>query len=293
VNLAVLFADLAAQFQRDVEPSVELENTLEGVLEAARATHTEFVIADRDFLTHIAGTLGPDEDVLAALRRLAAADLYLACACARGDARALARFDREFVSQVSAYLSRSGALPGFDDEVKQALRNRILVAETSIVPRIGTYTGRGPLGAWVRMTATRLAADLRRGQGRARPMDDPSKAVEADPELQYLKQRYGAEFERALAEAFQALSPRDANLVRLYFLEHVNAQGIAQMYGVSARSVQRWLVAIQAQLLAETKKRVQERLSLSKAELESLLGLVESTLALSVSRLLSKNDPEP
>jgi RNA polymerase sigma-70 factor (ECF subfamily) len=60
------------------------------------------------------------------------------------------------------------------------------------------------------------------------------------------------------------------------------------MYGVSARSVQRWLAAIQAQLLAETKKIVQQRLSLSASELESLLGLVESQLAVSVFRLLSR-----
>jgi RNA polymerase sigma-70 factor (ECF subfamily) len=288
VKLAHVFSELAAQFQHQLSPSAEIDEALSRVLSAARAVHGDLTLSDRDFLEHIARTLSPDEEALPALGRLAAADLYLACACARGDARAIARFDREFVSQVSVYLSRSGALPGFDDEVKQALRNRILVAETSILPRIGSYTGRGPLGAWVRMTATRLAADLRRGQGRARPAEDPSRAVAPDPELAYLKERYGAEFERALELAFAGLTPRDANLVRLYFLEHVNALVIAQMYGVSARSVQRWLAAIQAQLLAETKKIVQQRLSLSASELESLLGLVESQLAVSVFRLLSR-----
>lgn len=285
--LSDVFRRVAGEFQRDLKPSEELEHLLCAALVAGRTAYPDVSVEDEHYLRHLARALPEGEDPLEVLPRLALADLYLACACSHGDARAIARFEREFVRQVSAYVGRSGALAGFDDEVKQALRNRILVAETSLLPRIASYTGKGPLGAWVRMTATRIAADLRRESGRARPSEaDVLSDVAPDPELSYLKQRYGAECSRAVELAFKELSDRDANLMRLYFLERSGAAVIAAMYGVSARSVQRWIAATQAQLLASTKRILQERLALSTTELDSLLGLVESQLGVSVYRLL-------
>jgi RNA polymerase sigma-70 factor (ECF subfamily) len=287
VALSDVFVRVAGEFQRELKPSPELDRLLCTALATARTAYPDVSVDDEAYLRHLLKAVPAGADPLEVLPRLALADLYLACACCLGDARAIARFEREFVRQVSAYVGRAGALAGFDDEVKQALRNRILVAETSLLPRIASYSGKGPLGAWVRMTATRIAADLRRESGRARPGDgDLLSAVAPDPELSYLKRRYGAECSRAVELAFRELSEREANLMRLYFLEQSGAAVIAAMYGVTARSVQRWIAATQAQLLASTKRILKERLALSTGELDSLLGLVESQLGVSVYRLL-------
>jgi RNA polymerase sigma-70 factor (ECF subfamily) len=290
VKSADTFLRLAGEFQCQLTPPDELQAVLSSALAAGRATYPDVSLSDEDFLKHLVRSLPAQGDGIEALRKLAHADLFLACACSLGEPRAIAIFEREFVTQVSAYVSRAGALSGFDDDVKQALRNRILVAETSILPRIASYTGRGPLGAWVRMTATRIAADLRREGGRARGSESEALSDAApDPELSYLKQRYGSEASKALSEAFAELSARDANLLRMYFLERTSATAMATMYAVSTRSIQRWLLASQEQLLAGTKRILQAKLALSTSELESLLGLVESQLGVSVYRLLGAN----
>jgi RNA polymerase sigma-70 factor, ECF subfamily len=58
------------------------------------------------------------------------------------------------------------------------------------------------------------------------------------------------------------------------------------MYGVSSRTVQRWLVDLREDLLSRTRDGLKSRLGLSPSELESLLGLVDSQLQLSLYRVL-------
>src|SRR4051812_47742715 len=85
-----------------------------------------------------------------------ASDLYLAWACAEGDAAALAHFERAFLTQVDLYVRRLGLEAHVVDELRQGLRIHLLVAESGGEPRVGKYSGRGPLGAWVRIVAVRL-----------------------------------------------------------------------------------------------------------------------------------------
>src|SRR5262249_39146452 len=56
------------------------------------------------------------------------ADLSLACACARGDARALAVFDATVLREVPRYVAHVDASPAFADDVCQRLRERLFVA---------------------------------------------------------------------------------------------------------------------------------------------------------------------
>src|SRR5262249_51360296 len=59
---------------------------------------------------------------------LHAEDLYLACACAAGNAAALAAFDARYLGQVKVFLGRMKPPPALVEEVKQALRVRLLGA---------------------------------------------------------------------------------------------------------------------------------------------------------------------
>jgi RNA polymerase sigma-70 factor (ECF subfamily) len=58
------------------------------------------------------------------------------------------------------------------------------------------------------------------------------------------------------------------------------------MYGVSSRTVQRWLVDLRESVLLKTRDGLRARLGLEPSELESLLGLVDSQLELSLHRVL-------
>jgi len=141
------------------------------------------------------------------------------------------------------------------------------------------------------MVAARVAVDLRRKQKNegSRPGSLAVPLPALDPELAYLKERYRREFEAALEEAFRVLTPREGTVMRLHFLEGMAVLGIATMYHVSARTVQRWIVVAQENILTVTRRVLSDKLALSGAELDSLLGLVKSELNLSFHRFLEKS----
>ena len=92
------------------------------------------------------------------------ADLYLAAACARGDAAAVNAFDRAFL-QAPGPIGAGKVTPSQLDEVRQRLRVKLLAGPN---PNITTYRGFGPLGAWVRVAAARVASNLQENErGRA------------------------------------------------------------------------------------------------------------------------------
>jgi RNA polymerase sigma-70 factor (ECF subfamily) len=64
------------------------------------------------------------------------------------------------------------------------------------------------------------------------------------------------------------------------------------MYGVSGRTVQRWLVDLRDNVRVSTLQRLQARVAVSPSELDSLLGLVDSQLQLSLHRVLGAS-PKP
>jgi RNA polymerase sigma-70 factor (ECF subfamily) len=60
------------------------------------------------------------------------------------------------------------------------------------------------------------------------------------------------------------------------------------MYGVSSRTVQRWLVDLRETVRTSTREGLRARLALSPSELDSLLGLVDSQLQVSLYRVLGE-----
>src|SRR6516162_686902 len=77
------------------------------------------------------GVVVPDEVFLAHLRRHApvehGTDLYLACACARGDTAAIALLDRRLLPRIDKAVARIDPSPTLIDDVRQEVRCRLLV----------------------------------------------------------------------------------------------------------------------------------------------------------------------
>jgi RNA polymerase sigma-70 factor (ECF subfamily) len=207
------------------------------------------------------------------------ADLYLACACATGEARALSLFEQRFMPEVASYLRR--ATPALVDEVRQALRERLFVGASA---RISAYTGRGPLGAWLRTVAARLAVDLRASQ----PARATAEALSTtpDPELDYLKARYQPVFREALQAALAGLSVAERNMLRLHFLDGLTATQIAALERVAVSTVTRALERTRRRIVDETKRHFAARLALPRGESQSVLRLVRSHLDVSIRKFL-------
>lgn len=228
----------------------------------------------------LAGSPDPER----ALSELHVEDMYLAWALSRGDRAAFSRFEREFVALLAGQLKGAAAEAG---ELEQLVRTRLFVPSEGQRPRIAQYSGRGPFGGWLRMVATRCLLDLRRARsGASQSPELHSPGVATDPELDYLKLRYAADFKVVLEGALAELDARQVTLLKLSFIEQLSTAAVGVMYGVSSRTVQRWLSDIRETLLVRTREGLRARLALSPSELDSLLGLVDSQLSLSLHRVL-------
>jgi len=269
------------------EPLGLLQVELERRLQAAAAA-TPGVNGDLgDFCAYLAARLDPQKSVLAELQLLYVEDLFLAWALGRNDRAAFRRFERELLPRLATQVKSS--LQPAAGELEQSVRTRLFVPKAGELPRIQQYSGRGPLGAWLRMLGTRAALDLRRAensQTTARELESP--AVVTDPELDYLKLRYAGDFKLALEQALQQLTARQVTLLKLSFLDQLASSAIATMYNVSNRTVQRWLSEVKDAVLSGTREALKARLALTPTELDSLLGLMHSQLELSLQRVLTR-----
>ncbi|HET7540412.1 MAG TPA: hypothetical protein VFK05_11095, partial [Polyangiaceae bacterium] len=85
-----------------------------------------------------------------------AADLYLACACAEAQPEALRLFESEGSGVAKAAIARVDRSADFVEDTLQEVWDRLLLGAE---PKVKLYSGRGPLKAWVRVAATRVALD--------------------------------------------------------------------------------------------------------------------------------------
>jgi RNA polymerase sigma-70 factor (ECF subfamily) len=266
--------------------AAELEATLAALVAAARAAHPTVRLAPEAFVAHLAARL-PARGLPAALSGVHAADLWLACACAEGDDRALAIFEERFLPEVDRAVQRGAG--GLSDEVRQRVRERLLVASGG-PPRIARYEGRGPLKAWVRVSASRALSNLKREERREVPVDDPEAAGPSfrppDPELSFLKARYRGEFKQAMKEAAAGLAPRERTLLKLCFVDGQSYADVARLHRVNRSTVMRWVDLATGRLLEETRRILRARLDVSGGELESLLAVVRSQLSVSLPGVL-------
>ena len=269
----------------------QLEARLRSLIDEARAAWPDVALPDDAFLEAVARGIAEEGDPLHALASTRAADLFLACACAVGDPRALAHFDAEFLGPLSARLHHRASAT-FTDDLRQQVRTRLLIAAPPRPPRIATYRGRAALTTWLSAAMARVAVDLRRSEPPSGSLDDIVRRIASanvDPELAYLKSRYGPELESAVRAALAILSTGDANLLRAHFLDEVNASTLARMYGVSIRTIYRRLDDIRARVLAATHCAVRDRLGISAAEFDSLVALAASQIAVSFA---GRSDPD-
>ena len=245
----------------------------------------------RRFVAHWAAQLARAGDLGTAVEQIHLPDLYLAFACAEGDAAALRAFGTMLGSVAGAVRSVDGS-PAFLDEILQRLRTRVLVPEEGRPPRILDYAGRGSLENWLRAGALRLALNARRDAQRgpeqmpeASLWEPMAPAVERTFEL--LRGEYAADFGRALREAFGSLEPQERNVLRLHFMEGLSLNQIAAMYQVNKSTISRRMSRARETLLERTRATLERTLALPPSELDSLLQQLGPRLDLSLTSVLN------
>jgi RNA polymerase sigma-70 factor (ECF subfamily) len=218
------------------------------------------------------------------------ADLFLVAACARQDPAAIAGFERAYLGQVQAYVARLELSPEQVDEVRQSLRIKLLAERP---PRITGYKGSGPLGAWVRVAAVRVALDLVGTASRLRGRSQEEALAgrfsqDGLPDSELMRARYRPVLEAAAERAIRALGDREKTLLRYHYVEGLNAEAIALIYRVNRSSAARWLAEIRQTLLQAVQGLLASEIRVSPSELRSLVAVVGEDMRLSIRRILGE-----
>ncbi len=252
------FARAPASAQRD---SVEAE--LERLVAQGAGAWPAVRLDPKVFVAWLAGKLAPGEDAASTLRELPPADLYI------------------------------DPSPALAEEVAQELREKLLVAKSGGRPRIGDYSGRGELGGFLRVIATRTALRLRRKEQRAGTAPTQNADLlgrAADPELDYLKLRYRGVYEEAFRAALRSLTARERLFLKLHYVDGLSIDRIGGLYRLHRATVARRLASYRRRLREETQFELQRCAGMSATEFASLLTLVRSQLFVSL-RALQKTRP--
>lgn len=217
------------------------------------------------------------------------ADLYLATACIQRDPVALGLFERTFLGSVTRQLGRVALGPAEQDELLQRLRVMLLVGQN---PKLLQYRGSGPLGAWVRVCALRLAIEMDASASVLRRNDNQAldRLMVSSPESEGLldAEHHRESFRLALQEELAALNPKEKTLLRLHFLEGMNIDALGSVFQVHRATVARWLVGIRTAVLKNVRRRLSLDLGASPSEAKSLVRLLGAEVELSVHRILQR-----
>lgn len=217
------------------------------------------------------------------------AELTLCRAAATGDPRAIAELETRFFGEIGRALRTLDKSGDLTAEITQVLRHKLFVATPDAPPGITQFEGRGPLGRWLQVVATREALmhlrASKRERARAEAVSTTALALR-DHELTVLRREYRAEFERAFADALASLSSKDRNLLYYHLVGRLGIDRLGALYRVHRVTAFRWLRDAREALVTRTRELLAARMQLAHDELESLLRLVQSRASVSVERLL-------
>jgi len=182
----------------------------------------------------------------------------------------------------------------FIEEVLQELRAKLLVGENKA---LSAYAGRGPLLAWLRVAATRVAIDSLRAGGAGPPVREMTEALEpvdADPEVKMLLAAHREVVQAALRAALGAVTPKDRNLLRRHLVDGMTLEEMALPYGVHPATIARRLASLREDIAIAVRQRLAAHLgSLGSVQMDSVFRAIRSKVHVSLSPLLDNGSWMP
>jgi RNA polymerase sigma-70 factor, ECF subfamily len=213
----------------------------------------------------------------------APADVYLCCACTLEQPAALRSFEAEGAAVAEAAIRRIDSNDDFVRDTLQALWSKLLVGAEA---GVRSYSGRGPLQAWVRVVATRVALDRRRinkrSAGRQVELSDRLAAADVNLEAALLKAQFGQIFQDALRACVAALSKQERNVLRMHVVGQCSIDEIGRAYNVHRATAARWIERSRAKIYDEVRDALRVRHNLTESEFNSLATLMGEELELSL-----------
>jgi RNA polymerase sigma-70 factor (ECF subfamily) len=269
----------------------DLDLVLANLVAAGCQAHPDLLLPDAHaaWTEHLVRHLAPGE-VASRLAALRSADVHLVLACLAGDPQAHARLDerlRRVASQALAGI-RLGSISV--DELLQDVLAKLLVDHDG-AGKLGSYSGRGPLEGWLRVTLSRTALSALRGRSpETAPADGPNVLVELaaseDPRLEAIRARCAPALEHAIENAVASLATEDRTLLRLHFIDGLTIDDLAVVYRLHRATLARRLAKARNAVFETARARAMIELGLDEAEFRSLMGMMLSGLDFTLSRVL-------
>jgi RNA polymerase sigma-70 factor (ECF subfamily) len=213
------------------------------------------------------------------------ADLALAFACSRGTSNAIDEIEKELHRQSAAARKRFALDDDAFGEVLQAVRMKLLSAPT---PRIASYAGTGPLGAWLRMVVVRAAFDhVRRHMAEEElPLERLANSTLA-PDEALEGARQVPRLHESLEATLSALSVDDRMLLKLHYLDGVSLDRLSAIMQLHRATVARRIATLRRQVVAEVGRRLGSRFGTHPSEFRSMWRTFGRHLQVTLSRVLA------
>lgn len=250
-------------------------------LARAAAAHPELPAPDAAFEQVIASRV----DAGTPLAELHVADLFLAFHASRGQPLAVAALGR-LLEALRAPLRRTGADEQTVSDLLADLPTDLVAPREDVPPRLLGYSGKGPLGAWLRVVAVRTVVERRRSSGRKDADEIVAERVVGahDLELELLRRLYAAELQAAFAGAFARLDDGQRLLLRQHHVDGLGIDRIAALHGIHRATAARRAAAAREALLDAVRAILMEKLTIGAPTFDSIVRLVRSEISIHLSR---------
>jgi len=263
-------------------PLDELEAALARLAREGREAWPDLAYDERAFARDLSPRARAG-DALPALAALRAPDIFIACACASGEKRAVELFEERYLGPLRRALRKEHEC----EDVLQELRENLLVGSGKRAPEIRDYSGRGSLAGWLHVMAVRaLQKHRRRSIAQDQRVEEITEDAIADPQLEFVKRRDRPRFQAAFRDALAALPVRERTLLRLHYAEGLSAERLGAFHRVHRATATRWLAQARQLLLDELRRRLIESLQVDRRDISSLVRLLRSQLDMSLRQAL-------
>lgn len=257
---------------------------------AAVAAYPDIAVDEDTFCRELARRSGTTATP-ATLGQIRASHVHLAIACMEGNKAAIERFHAEFFDEVEASARKLRATQTQTDELRGHMASMLFVGKENRVAALHAYSGRGDLGSYVRVIATREL--LHAMQANRREVASPEEsfldrlASVTDVEAGYIRDAYRPHLDAAMRSALASLSDEARALLRYSLLDGWNVDRIGALFGVHRATAARRVAAARDELADAIRKELSARLVIPIHDVDSVVRLVQSRIDVSLSRLLS------
>jgi RNA polymerase sigma-70 factor (ECF subfamily) len=263
-----------------------LGEMIDALVRKGRAAHPSIPVDEEAWAGHLARHLS-QVDVARQLEELHADDVHLVLGCRADSSVALSCLDRRIRAVATQALHRIQIGSLSVEDILQDVRVKLLLGAPGS-KKIESYSGRGALDAWLRVTLARTALTRLHGEEEkvaAMSGDDAlDELVEKgdDPQIALLRARAAPILKRAIEESLDALPAGSRTLLQLHVVDGLSIDDLAGVYGIHRATVARRAARARSELFEAARVRVIAELGIEEAEFASLVGVLLSRIDLTL-----------